>query len=250
MKCPNCNYELASGASFCGNCGSRLNFPVETTISEYVSIGRASDNKLVINESNISSHHAKVYSDNGKIFIEDLNSTNGTFVNGVKINKTIIGQNDIVSFGNNYRLDMNIPAIRNLFSLVPFSSGSLANKTSIEYNVHPSNVPNIQNMQQPGVAQQVNVNVINQSTQQQYNPRPVIVAQPKSVGISILLTFLFGPFGMFYSTITGGIIMSVVSIFLALITFGFSGFLTWPICIIWGAVAADQENKKFLLQNQ
>jgi hypothetical protein len=77
-------------------------------------------------------------------------------------------------------------------------------------------------------------------------PQVVIVRGTKSVGVSILLTFLLGPLGMFYSTILGAIIMLVVSGLLAVMTAGISLFLTQPICIIWGAVAAKSYNGKLL----
>lgn len=76
--------------------------------------------------------------------------------------------------------------------------------------------------------------------------RTVVVTSTKSMGISILLTFLFGPLGMFYSTIIGAIIMMVVSAITAFITVGFGLLLTWPICIIWGAIATSSYNKKLL----
>ena len=39
-----------------------------------------------------------------------------------------------------------------------------------------------------------------------------IARQPKSIGISILLTFFLGPIGLFYSTIVGGLIMTLLPI--------------------------------------
>ncbi|MCG3119873.1 MAG: hypothetical protein ALAOOOJD_02410 [bacterium] len=73
-------------------------------------------------------------------------------------------------------------------------------------------------------------------------PQTVVTVPVKSIGVSLLLTFFFGPLGMLYSTIWGGIIMLIVSIILGLITLGLSLFLTWPICMIWGAVAANSYN--------
>lgn len=70
----------------------------------------------------------------------------------------------------------------------------------------------------------------------------VLIASEKSVGVAILLTVLFGPLGMFYSTVAGGLIMLVVSIVFAACTFGLSLLITWPICIIWAAVAASNSN--------
>ena len=72
----------------------------------------------------------------------------------------------------------------------------------------------------------------------------IVVSAPKSVGIAIILTVLFGPLGMFYSTIIGAIIMMIISVIAAIVTVGFGLILTWPVCIIWGALAAKAHNKK------
>jgi len=66
------------------------------------------------------------------------------------------------------------------------------------------------------------------------------------MGISIILTVLFGPLGMLYSTIMGAIIMAVLSVIIAVFTAGLGLIITWPICIIWGAVATSSHNKKLL----
>ncbi|MGD0590121.1 MAG: hypothetical protein ABSA44_04905 [Bacteroidota bacterium] len=71
----------------------------------------------------------------------------------------------------------------------------------------------------------------------------VVVKTEKSMGVTILLTILFGPLGMFYSTITGAIVMMIVSVLAAIVTLGFGLIITWPICIIWAAVATKNYNK-------
>lgn len=77
-------------------------------------------------------------------------------------------------------------------------------------------------------------------------PKQVVVTPTKSMGVAILLTVLFGPLGMFYSTIWGAIIMIVVSAVVGLLTLGFGLIITWPICVIWAAVATSSYNKKLL----
>jgi len=67
---------------------------------------------------------------------------------------------------------------------------------------------------------------------------------PKSVAVAFLLTFFFGPFGMFYSTVTGGIVMLCVSFVAVFLTAGLSVLVTWPACIIWGCVAASNYNAR------
>ncbi|GEM_PF-1792353 len=74
--------------------------------------------------------------------------------------------------------------------------------------------------------------------------RPIVVTSPKSVGIAIIVAGLFGPLGLFYATVWGGIIMSVVSFFVAILTLGFGLLLMWPVCMIWAAIAAHLYNEK------
>jgi hypothetical protein len=75
-------------------------------------------------------------------------------------------------------------------------------------------------------------------------PQHVIVTSPKSIGLALVLTFFFGPLGMLYSTTTGGIVMFIVTIVVGIFTVGIGLFVTWPICMIWAAVAASNSNKK------
>lgn len=74
----------------------------------------------------------------------------------------------------------------------------------------------------------------------------VVVSETKSVGVAILLTILFGPLGMLYSTVSGALVMIAVSIVLAFFTLGFSILLTWPISVIWGALAASTHNQRVI----
>lgn len=80
----------------------------------------------------------------------------------------------------------------------------------------------------------------NQTQQRQ----TIVVVKQKSMGVTILLTILFGALGMFYSTISGAIIMLLVSCVIGFLTAGIGLLLTWPICIIWAAVATSNYNKK------
>ncbi|MEP7171441.1 MAG: hypothetical protein ABI855_18875 [Bacteroidota bacterium] len=81
----------------------------------------------------------------------------------------------------------------------------------------------------------------NQTTLQQ--PTYVVVNAPKSVAMAIILTFIFGPLGLLYSSIKGGIIMFFVTFIIGFFTLGFGLLLTWPLCIIWAAVAARNSQK-------
>lgn len=55
--------------------------------SQPILIGRAPDSTLVITDDYASGRHARLYSDNGRWFVEDLNSTNGTYLGQQKLNR-------------------------------------------------------------------------------------------------------------------------------------------------------------------
>lgn len=66
---------------------------------ESVSIGRAPENEIAIENLAVSRRHAEIVKENGSYVIEDLNSANGTFVNGVQVTRTEIQDKDVISIG-------------------------------------------------------------------------------------------------------------------------------------------------------
>lgn len=66
----------------------------------------------------------------------------------------------------------------------------------------------------------------------------------KSVGVAILLAFLFGPLGMLYSTVTGALVMLLIYLVAGLFTLGFGLLLLWPFCVVWAAVCASTHNDR------
>lgn len=85
-------------------------------------------------------------------------------------------------------------------------------------------------------------------TQQvQSSPGYLVAAQPpKSMAAALLLTFFFGPLGLFYASVLGGIVMLLVSIVVAIGTLGLGLLITVPICMIWAAVATSNYNARFM----
>ena len=64
-----------------------------------VTLGRAQDNQVQITDTTISSHHAQIVTYFNASYVEDMGSTNGTFVNGRRIKMHILKPGDIIQIG-------------------------------------------------------------------------------------------------------------------------------------------------------
>jgi putative secretion ATPase (PEP-CTERM system associated) len=64
-----------------------------------VIIGRSSDNEIYIRSKFVSRHHAQLIIDENGCTIEDLNSTNGIFIEDQRVKKHVLQDGDIVSLG-------------------------------------------------------------------------------------------------------------------------------------------------------
>lgn len=62
-------------------------------------IGRGSNVKVRLTDTEISRRHARLVSEDGQIFVEDLQSTNGTFVNGEPVERRMLGDGDKIQVG-------------------------------------------------------------------------------------------------------------------------------------------------------
>lgn len=63
---------------------------------ESLSVGRKPDNDIVIDNPAISGHHCKIALQGGTYYVEDLESTNGTYVNEKRIKKAGLHHDDVV----------------------------------------------------------------------------------------------------------------------------------------------------------
>jgi len=68
-------------------------------VEDLITIGRAPDNMIVIADPSISSHHAQLQLAGETYRLKDLDSTNGTRVNGVPATETALRFDDRIRFG-------------------------------------------------------------------------------------------------------------------------------------------------------
>ncbi len=81
-----------------------------------VSIGREEGNKIQLNDERVSRFHAKIHEDQGMLVLTDLESTNGTRINGEPTQVTILRLGDRVSLGRSVLL---IGSPEEIDSLIP-----------------------------------------------------------------------------------------------------------------------------------
>jgi two-component system cell cycle response regulator len=83
-----------------------------------VTIGRGADADLVVDETGVSRHHARIApAPEGGFYVEDLESTNGTFVGAVRVGVALLHQVDVLQLG---------PHLRVRFAIVDSAEESLS----------------------------------------------------------------------------------------------------------------------------
>lgn len=67
---------------------------------EKTAIGRAPQNDIVIDDLAISGEHAVIAIRHGEVVLEDLDSTNGTKINGQPVKKHFLQDGDVIELGH------------------------------------------------------------------------------------------------------------------------------------------------------
>ena len=115
ILCNHCGHQNKSEGPFCTFCGNRL--PAEGNVvgrlillgdqqREYLiagvdrTIGRGASNDLVVDDEEVSAQHAKISFRDQSFWVQDLQSRNGTFVNGSRIGEsTQLHNEDLLKIG-------------------------------------------------------------------------------------------------------------------------------------------------------
>jgi len=78
--------------------------------AEKTTIGRVEDNTFQIAEPSVSSHHCEVLLRGKDVVVRDLNSTNGSYLNGEKITESVMKPGQILRLGQvEMRLETDTP---------------------------------------------------------------------------------------------------------------------------------------------
>jgi pSer/pThr/pTyr-binding forkhead associated (FHA) protein len=72
---------------------------VHELVEELITIGRAPENSVQIDDASVSSHHAELRAANKTYRLHDLRSTNGTQVNGKTASEVVLRHGDRIRFG-------------------------------------------------------------------------------------------------------------------------------------------------------
>ena len=117
ILCLNCGHRNRGDHLFCTQCGMRLSekaavtaelvamnppkegLPYPLSLSPFY-LGRTESNDIMVNDVGVSGQHAKLCFEEGQFWIEDLESTNGTYVNGERITKkSPLKDEDLIKIG-------------------------------------------------------------------------------------------------------------------------------------------------------
>jgi len=96
--------------------------PHQFRLADTVTIGRDTDNDIVFFDYEVWHHHARISLQEGRFYITDLNSSRGTFVNDVRVERCELHDRDVIRIGERTLLftqtvgpqDFNIEAERRL----------------------------------------------------------------------------------------------------------------------------------------
>lgn len=159
-----------------------------------ITIGRGQDNDITINDSSVSRHHATIIQSSSGIVVNDNGSSNGTFINGNRIQgECALSNNDILKLGSALIPWMNYVGIKE-------ESHSLQTKLIKEEvskpNPSPAPVVESSNVQNQNVQQHVIV-------QQIGSPSNGLGTAGFVLGLVGLIIFptgiVFGPLGFIFS---------------------------------------------------
>lgn len=130
-----------------------------------ITIGREEGNSIQLNDERVSRFHVKIQADGDKIILTDLESTNGTKVNGEEIRLRILRFGDLISMGRSILLygseaqiagrlaELRGGDVRSDVTIAPGDVEAASRVGSLDFELNWANDPDIQatlhTLQQP-----------------------------------------------------------------------------------------------------
>lgn len=122
VLCVFCQRQQRPGAKFCSNCGSSMRLSVSESAEakphfaivapggeekvayvlsrSEVQVGRTLNNEFVVEHPSVSKRHARITAEANEFSVHDLNSINGTFINGRRVRSATLEDGCEVRFGS------------------------------------------------------------------------------------------------------------------------------------------------------
>jgi pSer/pThr/pTyr-binding forkhead associated (FHA) protein len=69
------------------------------TDKEVVTVGRNTGNDIHIDNLSVSKQHARIVKEGGNYIVEDLKSTNGTYLNSKQVSRSELKEHDLITVG-------------------------------------------------------------------------------------------------------------------------------------------------------
>lgn len=122
-----------------------------------ITIGREEGNAVQVNDERVSRFHVKIQEDDGRLVVTDLDSTNGTRVNGHPCNLKILRYGDTISIGRTVLIVGTREQVASWFNDAPTrslsprpgSASSLEEADDIEFSTDVDRARSVQAQQHP-----------------------------------------------------------------------------------------------------
>ena len=148
---------------------------------EQISIGRDSSNGIAVNDAEVSRRHSRLTFQGGKYVLEDLGSTNGTFVNGQRLTgPRVLKSGEVISLGEQ---------IVFVYEAVESDPGAtMVSSRAADVISRPASTPSPSTPQQ-AYAGQVPADQPEAAAEKKLNPVPIAIAVGAVLLICVCISF-------------------------------------------------------------
>ncbi|MBN1946181.1 MAG: FHA domain-containing protein [Bradymonadales bacterium] len=119
--CVQCGRQLRDDLQYCHHCAAEPNYGLLKVIEGPKSgwtfflrdivteVGKSVGNNIILNDPGISGNHFKVsFQEGGRYLIEDVGSTNGTYIEGQRVQRQFLKNGDVINVGTSTKLKFTI----------------------------------------------------------------------------------------------------------------------------------------------